>query len=142
MALPKTFTSGERLYAEDLNGNFNNLDSRLATAETDIDALEAATLAVDTASSDTVNLNFSADRLVKRAVAGNVTFTGSNYTAGKSVTVRLVGDGSSRDLSFPADWKFVSIKPTALAANKTGVLATTCFGSAASDVVAAWAFED
>lgn len=135
MALPKTWTGGERLYAEDLNSNFENLDGRAT-------ALENATLAVDTAASNTVNLDFSSDRLVKRAANGNITFTGSSYTAGKSVTVRVVCDGTARNVSFPADWKFVSIKPTQLAANKTAVLATTCFGAAASDVVAAWAFED
>ena len=37
MALPKTFTGGERLFAEDLNGNFEALDTRLASAEFDID---------------------------------------------------------------------------------------------------------
>lgn len=29
MALPKTFTGGERLFAEDLNDNFNDLDGRV-----------------------------------------------------------------------------------------------------------------
>lgn len=33
MALPKTFTGGERLFAGDLNDNFENLDGRLVTAE-------------------------------------------------------------------------------------------------------------
>jgi hypothetical protein len=40
MALPKTFTGGERLFAEDLNGNFEALDTRLATAEFDLNSLE------------------------------------------------------------------------------------------------------
>ena len=50
MALPKTFTGGERLFAADLNDNFENLDGRLSTAEIDlntaeseIDALQAST---------------------------------------------------------------------------------------------------
>ena len=37
MALPKTFTGGERLFADDLNDNFEALDTRLGTAESDID---------------------------------------------------------------------------------------------------------
>ena len=40
MALPKTFTGGERLFAEDLNSNFEALDTRLATAEFDLNAAE------------------------------------------------------------------------------------------------------
>ena len=42
MAVPKTFTGGERLFADDLNGNFEALDTRLATAEFDINAIESA----------------------------------------------------------------------------------------------------
>jgi hypothetical protein len=34
MSLPKTFTAGERLFASDLNDNFNNLDGRVDTVET------------------------------------------------------------------------------------------------------------
>lgn len=41
MALPKTFTGGERLFAADLNDNFENLDTRVATAESEIDTLQA-----------------------------------------------------------------------------------------------------
>jgi hypothetical protein len=37
MALPKTFTGGERLFAGDLNDNFEALDTRLVTAEAEID---------------------------------------------------------------------------------------------------------
>jgi hypothetical protein len=70
-----------------------------------------------------------------------VTFTGSNYTAGRSVTVRVVAGADARDLTFPADWKFVSFKPATLAANKTGVLAVTAFGASAAECVAAWAAE-
>jgi hypothetical protein len=33
MALPKTFTGGERLFAEDLNDNFNDLDGRVASLD-------------------------------------------------------------------------------------------------------------
>jgi len=33
MALPKTFSSGERLFASDLNGNFEDLDTRLGTID-------------------------------------------------------------------------------------------------------------
>jgi len=33
MALPKTFTGGERLFASDLNDNFEDLDTRTSTVE-------------------------------------------------------------------------------------------------------------
>ena len=134
MALPKTFTGGERLFAQDLNDNFEDLDARAT-------ALESAALIVETAGSDSITLNFSEDRIVTRTATGNITITGASYTAGKSITLRVVGDGSSRTLSFPANWKFVSFKPTSIAANKTGVLAVTSFGVTDGDAVAAWAVE-
>jgi hypothetical protein len=33
MALPKTFTGGERLFAGDLNDNFEDLDTRMSVVE-------------------------------------------------------------------------------------------------------------
>lgn len=134
MALPKTFTGGERLFAGDLNDNFNDLDGRTVT-------LEEAGLIVETAGSNAVNLDFSADRLVNRVPTGTVAVTGSNYTAGKSVTLRISNGGTNRNITFPANWKFVSFKPTSIAANKTGVLAVTSFGTAEADCVAAFAAE-
>jgi hypothetical protein len=138
MALPKTFTGGERLFADDLNDNFEALDTRLATAEFDIDNV-GPEFAI--AGSDSVNIDLSKDRVITRTAAGDVTFSGSNYTAGRSASVRIVPGGSSRALTFPAGWKFVSFKPTSIAANKTGVLAVTAFGNGESDAVAAWAVE-
>lgn len=50
MAVPKTFVGGERLFASDLNDNFDNLDvrataadGRITVAENEIDALQAST---------------------------------------------------------------------------------------------------
>jgi hypothetical protein len=134
MALPKTFTGGERLFAADLNDNFDYLDGRTT-------ALENAAISVETAPSDTVTLNFSEDRLVTRVPAGNLTVSGASYTAGKSVTLRVANGGTGRDISFPAGWRFVSFKPSSIAANKTGVLAVTSFGTSEADCVAAWAVE-
>lgn len=131
MAVPKTFTGGERLFAEDLNDNFNYLDSELAQVGPEF----------STAPSNAVAMVFDKDRVVSRVADGNVSFTGSLYSPGRSVTVRVVAGASQRTLTFPADWKFVSFKPSVIAANKVGVLATTSFGSSESDVVAAWAVE-
>lgn len=36
MAVPKTFTGGERLFAADLNDNFEALDTRVASAESEL----------------------------------------------------------------------------------------------------------
>jgi hypothetical protein len=50
MALPKTFTAGERLFAQDLNDNFNDVDTRVNTASeaaTNASSLTTGTLSAD-----------------------------------------------------------------------------------------------
>lgn len=135
MALPKTFTGGERLFASDLNDNFEGLDTRLSSAEVNKIEIPFATVG-----SDTITLTMDNNRVLTRTASGNITFSGSSYTAGNSATVRVVAGASERTLTFPSSWVWVSVKPTALAANETGILTITCFGSTESDVVAAWAW--
>lgn len=129
MALPKTFTAGERLFAADLNEALEYLDNAVENAGADFIS----------ASSDSIAIDFSKDRIITRSAAGAVTFTGSSYTGGKSATVRVVAGGSSRNLTFPAGWVFISYKPTSLPANQTGILTVTSFGTTEADCVAAWA---
>lgn len=135
---PLTVVPGAAALASDWNtyvrDNTINLNDRITD-------LENAALAFETAGSNTIDLNFSDDRMVTRLLDGNATFTGSNYTQAKSITVRIQCDGTERDLAFPADWKFVSYKPSAISAGKTAILTASCFGSSASEVVAAWATE-
>lgn len=72
-------------------------------------------------------------------LAGDITFTTSNKSAGLYTTVRVVGDGSNRALTFPGAWVWVgSVAPTTLVANEVGLLSLVCFGAADSDVVASW----
>lgn len=131
MTLPKTFTGGERLFADDLNDNFTYLETELGQVGPEFTV----------AGSDTVSMVFDKDRVISRTAEGNITFTAGSYTPGRSVTVRVVAGDTGRTLTFPSDWKFVSFKPNNIAANKVGVLAATAFGSGESDVVAAWAVE-
>ena len=74
-------------------------------------------------------------------LTGNVTFTTSNRAAGRFVSIRILPGASSRNFTFPTDWKFVGAKPTSIAANKVGVLSITFFGTGDIDCVAAYAVE-
>jgi hypothetical protein len=75
-------------------------------------------------------------------LAGDIEFQTSNLAAGRQVAVRVVADGSSRNLTFPAGWTFLSAAaPATIDANKTAVLSLTAFGPTDADVVAAWAVE-
>lgn len=99
-------------------------------------------IGLTTLASDSIALNFSGETgLYTRTAAGNITFTASNYRAGSIKTVRIIPGGSSRNLTFPASWVFVGVKPTAVAANKTGILTVTSFGTTEGDCVAAWAVQ-
>jgi hypothetical protein len=69
----------------------------------------------------------------------NVTFTKSNSNAGRTVTLRILPGASTRTFTFPADWVFLGIKPANIAANKTGLLTITFFGTTDATAVCAYA---
>ena len=75
------------------------------------------------------------------SLTGNLTFTTSNLANGRTVSLRLIADGTTRNLSFPVGWKFIGVKPTSITANKTGVLSLTFYGSADTDCIAAYGVE-
>lgn len=77
------------------------------------------------------------------SLTGTLTFTSlTNQAEGSKVTVILRGDGSSRNLNFPAGWIFVgSAEPSALAAGKTAILELRCTGATDADVVAKYFVE-
>jgi hypothetical protein len=89
-----------------------------------------------------VAIDFSSNGFRTLALTGNVTFTTSNRASGRMVAVKISADGSLRTLTFPAGWTFVGSKPTDIAANKDAVLSVTCFGTADTDVLAAYSVEE
>lgn len=99
----------------------------------------AVQTALTYAATTDVDFNLSASRTL--ALTGNVTFTTSNKAASKSVSIKILADGSIRTFTFPA-WKFLgAAAPTGIAASKTAILSLTCFGAADTDIVAAYAVE-
>lgn len=90
----------------------------------------------------TVSVDFAADGLQTQTLTGNVTYSSANLATGRSVTIQVACDATTRTLGFPAGWRFVGIKPTDIEANKVGILALTAFGATDADVVAAWAAEE
>ena len=82
-----------------------------------------------------------ADSILTKSIDGNTTFTGSNYTAGKSLTLFITTDGTERDLAFPSGWIFQGTKPTAQAASKVGTLTLTCASTSEASVRCAYAVE-
>lgn len=88
-----------------------------------------------------VTVDFSAEPLRIHTLSGDASYVSAGLAPGKSVTLWVSSGGAQRTVSFPAEWKFVSARPTTLAANKTAVLAITAFGGTDAQCVAAWANE-
>lgn len=77
------------------------------------------------------------------ALNQNTTFTTSNLGSGRSASVRIICDGTDRQLTFPGTWKWLgSGPPSGLLANNVGYLSVVAFGSTDTDVVAAWSYEN
>jgi hypothetical protein len=90
-------------------------------------------------SATTIALDFDGSALRSiNTLTHDTTFSSSNRGAGKSLSIRIVSDSSGHTLAFPAGWVFISTKPTAIAASKTAILSLTCYGSADTDIVAAY----
>lgn len=126
-----------------LQGSAVALGSAVDVLEADVETLEQDKVGVLSAGSNSVSLDFSsATPLVTRTASGAVTVSGTNYEAGVSRTLRILGGGSSYGLTVPGDWVFVgSPVGTAVPANETVIITATAFGTAATDVVAAYAEE-
>ncbi len=88
-------------------------------------------------------LDFATDGYYSLSLTGDVTFTTSNRSAGKALSIRVAADNSSRTLTFPTGWKWLNVAsaPASIAAQKTGVLSVTAFGTAETDIVAVWAVQ-
>lgn len=91
--------------------------------------------------SGTQNLDFTSEGYLTHAITGNITYTASNYSAGRSLSIRITCDATQRNLTFPASWVFVGSKPTAIAASKVAVLSVTSFGATEANTVAAYAVQ-
>lgn len=88
----------------------------------------------------TVDIDFASDDYRTLSLTGNVTFTTSNRAAPRTVSIRIIADGSTRTFTFPVGWTFVGgAAPVSIAASKTAILTATCFGVNDADIVAAYA---
>lgn len=93
-------------------------------------------------SASTIALDLSAPEDLKTlALAHGTTFSTTNRATGRSYALRIVCDGTTRSLAFPAGWVFDTDKPTQIAANKTGTLVLRCYGPAETDIVASYAVQ-
>lgn len=114
----------------------------LNNAQLNFDELYAGAGTAETLTyASTTSLDFATAPFKTVVLTGAVTFASANLVAGKTATIRITGGASSRNYTFPAGWVFVMTAPTALAANKTGLLILRSFGTADANVVAWYAVQ-
>jgi hypothetical protein len=87
-------------------------------------------------------VNFDLENFQTLSITGNTTFGTSNLVAGREVIVRIISDASSRTLTFPGTWKFMTnAAPSSIAASKTAILILRSLGTTDADVVASYVVE-
>ncbi len=114
----------------------------LGLATTDAPTFANITLTHSTLTyASTTDIDFAGNGYQTETLTGNVTFTTSNLTAGRSKTIRIIGDSTERNLAFPG-WVFVgAAAPSTIAGGKTAILTITSFGTTDGACVAAYAVE-
>jgi len=75
------------------------------------------------------------------SLTGNLTFTSSNRAIGRMVSLRLICDGTNRNLTFPAGWVFIGDKPSSISSSKSAVLSITFYGTSDNDCIAAYSVQ-
>ena len=97
----------------------------------------------DVAAMSGVDFDFdSTDAVQTISISGATAFTGSNYAAGKSITLFITTDGSERGITFPSGWIFQGTMPTTQAASKVGTLTLLCSSTTEASVRCAYAVEE
>jgi hypothetical protein len=89
----------------------------------------------------TIDISFALNThwMARLALTGNVTFTSSGWLFASYKRIKISSDGSTRNFTFPSNWKFIgAAAPANIAANKVGLLELDCQGTAETDVMAKW----
>lgn len=110
-----------------------------------LDSKAPATLVVEAvAYAATVNIDFAAYNgkiVMISTLSGNLQLTFSNIAVGRSCSVDIVCDGTSRNLTFPAAAPFLGTKPSSIAASKVARLALECTGTTEASLRCGWAVQ-
>ena len=91
------------------------------------------TVSVDTA------FSFTAGDLQTVTIDADKIYSASGMSATLTRTISIIFTASgARVLSWDADWKWIGVKPSALATGVLGILVLTNYGSADTSVIASW----
>jgi hypothetical protein len=82
-----------------------------------------------------IEVRMDGRRMQKVTLAGNLQIDVDAEKAGREVVLFIVGDGSSRTLTFAASYRWGGPAITTVPANKIMRLTISCLGTAASEVI-------
>ena len=89
-----------------------------------------------------VVLNFGTYGSKRITLTGDVAFSALGFGFGSRLELRILCDGTTRNLTWPAGWKFVgATAPASIVANKAALLQLWAFGLGESDIVAQYAVQ-
>jgi hypothetical protein len=120
------------------------LSSNLATYTDSNTNLASASVAAITYAANTNTVNFGASTMpyFTTVITNDTVFTNRLQSAGKSVAIRLTGNITNSNLSFPAGWIFLGGgAPTSIASNKVAVLSLTAFGTDPTNITAVYSVQ-
>lgn len=122
------------------------LASPTFTGVADFDAgVKTQKITITTGASIALDFNAGPNQQVD-PLSNNVTFSTTNRAAAsgetKFIDLKISADSSGPyTLAFPAGWRWITVMPTSIAADKIGFLSLRCYGANDTNVVAAFAVE-
>lgn len=120
------------------------LSSNLATYTDNNTNLVSASVTAISYAANTNTINFGASTLpyFTTTITNDTVFTNANQSIGKSVAIRLTGNVTNCNLSFPAAWVFLGGGvPVSIASNKVAVLSLTAFGTTPALITAVYSVQ-
>ncbi len=132
-----TVDSGGKIYSYSL------LSSRGLYTDNSSNIISASVAAITyAANTNTLNFGASTQPYFTTTITNDTVFTNQNQQAGRALSVKLTGNVTNCNLSFPAAWTFIgSTPPASLGSNKVAILSTTAYGVNPSDIVAVYAVQ-
>lgn len=129
-----TVDSGGTIYSRSLTANrgvFTDSSTNLISATTNGIAYAA----------NTNTINFASNQqYLMTTITNDTVFTNQNQQAGRVISVKLTGNITNSNLTFPAGWQFLGAgAPALLASNKVAILSLTAYGTDPTNIVAAYA---
>jgi len=85
-----------------------------------------------------IDLNHPVQTLSLDGHVTDITTEGRSASKNKSVKVLLDSNGADRNLAFSSSWEWIGTKPSGISNTDKGLLTMTNFGSAETDIVAAY----